>query len=141
MSAPSASTPDRRARTPRTIHLVGGALALVVAGFCIAAGAMLYDLRRDTWNRAVTAQNNLLQALSQDIARNIELYDLSLQAVADRVADPDIVRLSPRLQDYVLYDRSASAQDLGAILVLDRNGRVTRGSLPEAIGADLSDRD
>lgn len=141
MSASSASTPDRRARTPLAIHLVGGALALVVAGFCVAAGAMLYDMRQDTWNRAVTAENNLLQTLSQDIARNIELYDLSLQAVADRVADPDVLRLSPRLQDFVLYDRSASAQDLGAILVLDRNGQVSRGSVPEAIGADLGDRD
>ncbi len=141
MSAASASTPDRRARTTLTIRIVGGALALVVAGFCAAAGAMLYDMRQDTWNRAVTAENNLLQTLSQDIARNIELYDLSLQAVAERVADPDILRLSPRLQDFVLYDRSASAQDLGAILVLDRNGRVLRGSIPEAIGADLGDRD
>ncbi|MBH0619088.1 hypothetical protein I3A86_23515, partial [Salmonella enterica] len=114
---------------------------LTVAGFCVAAALMLYDMRRDTRDRAVTAEVNLLNALSQDIARNVELYDLSLRAVVDGLAEPGFADLTPRIQDLLLYDRAATASDLGAMLVLDRSGKVMRGSEPGSIGTDLSDRE
>lgn len=117
------------------------AVALTVAGFCIAAAMMLCDMRRDTRDRAVTAESNLLNALAQDIARNVELYDLSLRAVVDGLAEPGFADLSPRIQDLILYDRAATASDLGAMLVLDRAGKVMRGSEPGSIGTDLSDRE
>ena len=45
------------------------------------------------------------------------------------------------MQRDMVYDRAASAKSLGSILVLDRDGVVVRGSKPEAVGADLSDRE
>jgi PAS domain S-box-containing protein len=116
------------------------AVVLVVAGFCAASGLMLRDLRQDTWDRAVTGERNLVNVLAKDIDRNIELLDLSLRAVADGLREPDLASLSPHLQDLMLYDRSASGSDFGAILVLDSDGKVVRGSAPDLIGADMGDQ-
>ncbi len=122
-------------------RFLGLSIAVITAGFCAASGWTLYDLRQSTYAQAVSSETNLLNALSQDIARNIELYDLSLQAVVDGLAEPKLASLDPHLQDMVLYDRAASAKSLGSILVLDRDGVVVRGSKPEAVGADLGDRE
>ncbi|RYB02539.1 diguanylate cyclase domain-containing protein [Lichenibacterium ramalinae] len=122
-------------------RLVIPTIGLVVAGFCAASVAMLNDIRQDTWDRAITGEGNLRKALSQDIARSLETYDLSMQAVADGVAEPELPRLSPRLQDMVLYDRSALGRDLGALLVVDATGKVLRSSLPAAVGTDVAGRD
>ena len=123
------------------VRLLGSAIAVVIGGFCAASGWTLYDLRQSTYAQAVSSETNLLSALSQDITRNIEIYNLSLQAVVDGLSEPELSRLSPRLQDLVLFDRAASARDLGSILVLDRDGKVVRGSKSEAIGAELGDRE
>lgn len=117
------------------------AVAVVIAGFCAASGLTLLELRQSTYAQAVKDETNLLNAFAQDIARNIEVYDASLKGVVDGLALPDLAGLSPHFQDLLLYDRSISAKDLGAILVLDRTGRVVRGSRPEAVGSDFSDRE
>ncbi len=138
--APAASrtTPMRPRAASRVL---GPAIALVVAGFCAASVTMLYDVRSETWDRALTGQANLARTLSQDIARTIEVYDLSLQAVVDGLADPDLPQLSPRLQDELLYDRAVSAKAMGPILVLDATGRVVRSSTGEGLGTVMADRD
>ncbi len=140
MTAITTSPRPRRRRPTASPKFWAATIALVVAGFCAASGLMLADLRRDTWDQAVTGERNIVAALAQDIDRNIELYDLSLRAVADGLSEPDLASLSPRVQDLMLFDRSATARDLGSMLVLDRDGRVVRGSAPGFIGADLSDR-
>ena len=122
-------------------RLLGPAIGLVVAGFCAASLVMLYDVKQEIWDRAVTGQSNLSRTLARDIAHDVEAYDLSLQAVVDGLADPALAGLAPHLQQALLYDRSIFGADLGAILVLDRDGRVVRSSTDQAIGADLSDRD
>ena len=139
MSATASPRPRRGARIEG--RLTGGAIGLVVAGFCAASVAMLYDIRQDTWDRAVTDQSNLVRTLSQDIGRTLETYDLSLQAAADGLAAPGLASLSGQLQDMVLYDRAASGRDLGAILVVDAAGRVVRSSAPGRVGLDLASRD
>ena len=128
-------------RTRPKIRFIELSIALVLAGFCGASCLMLYELRQDTWNQAITSETNLLNVLSQDIARNVEIYDLSLRGVAEGVLEPELASVDPKLQDQILYDRAASARDMGAILVLDRQGKVVRGSTDGSIGADLSDRE
>ncbi len=127
--------------TPTSLRFWTVAVALVVAGFCAASALMLRDLRQDTWDQAVTGERNLVNVLVKDIDRNVELLDLSLRAVADGLLEPDLASLSPRVQDMILFDRSTTGRDLGAILVLDRDGKVVRGSGPGPIGVDLSERD
>jgi len=41
---------------------------------------------------------------------------------------PDINRISRELRQVVLFDRAATAKDMGSILVLDRLGRVVMDS-------------
>ncbi len=134
-----ASRPERRAH--RRLRFFGLSVAVLSVAFCAASASTLYDLRQTTYAQAVSSETNLLDALSQDIARNIEVYDLSLQGVVEGLAEPGVSNLTDRLQDMLLFDRAASAKDLGAILVLDRDGKVVRGSRPEALGADFSDRE
>ena len=136
---PKLAPPPPRA-TPRS-RLVEFTIALVSAGLCVVAGLMLYDARSSTYSRAVNNETNLLKVLSQDIARTIEDYDLSLQAAVDGLAEPGLSALDPHLQDLILYDMSASAKHLGAILVVDENGKVVRGSDHASVGADLGDRE
>lgn len=131
----------RFGRRRGNIRFLGLSIAVITAGFYAASGWTLYDLRQSTYAQAMSSETNLLNVLSQDIARNIELYDMSLQGVVDGLAEPKLASLDPHLQYMVLYDRAASAKDLGFILVLDRDGVVVRGSKSEAVGADLSDRE
>jgi hypothetical protein len=104
---------------------------VVIGGGVIAAFAMLtvcavllYDGREDALARASESSRNTLLVIERDIARNVELYDLSLQSVVDGVGDPDVMALPQKLRDALLFDRAASAKDLGSMLVLDRAGNV-----------------
>ena len=89
----------------------------------------------------MTAARNLLTAVSQDIGRNVDLYDLSLQSVVDGLKLPGLPQLSPELRQAVLFDRSATAEYLGAILIVDEHGDVVdeAGTIPSQHD-NLSDR-
>lgn len=111
----------------------------VLLSFFAAIG---YDFYRSTLLMNEQAALNIATLTEQDISRNIELYDLSLQSVVDGVKDPDILFQEPSLRQKVLFDRSATAPGLGSIVALDEKGSVTLDSLnyPPRV-ADLSDRD
>ncbi|CAA2159008.1 Phytochrome-like protein cph2 [Methylobacterium brachiatum] len=91
-------------------------------GMLIVSGLMLLDLRQDAWDRSEQTSKNLLQIIERDIERNIEIIDLSLQAVVDNLRAPETADASPRARQMILFDRAASAKDLGVMLVLDENG-------------------
>nr|WP_321983221.1 diguanylate cyclase [uncultured Lichenicoccus sp.] len=116
------------------------ATALLIAGFAIVSIVMLVQLRRDTWSQAVNGAQNLSTAMAADIYRTIGEYDLSLQAVAAGLREPELARLSPRMQRLMLFDRAATAPDLGPILVLDEQGHVVRDAARDqpAAGASLA---
>ena len=69
---------ELRAGSPRfglgKIRFLGLAVAVITGGFCAASGWTLYDLRQTAYAQAVSSETNLLNALSQDIAHNIEVY-------------------------------------------------------------------
>jgi diguanylate cyclase (GGDEF)-like protein len=112
-------------------------LGLVVTlGFSAIFGAILWDMGRRDRDKALDAATNLVATIANDISRNIELYDLSLQAVVDGLKLPEINKIDPELRRLVLFDRAATAKDLGAILVLDKAGDVvidSRSGQPVAI--------
>ncbi|MCJ2079020.1 GGDEF domain-containing protein, partial [Methylobacterium sp. E-016] len=54
-----------------------------VAGLCSVSAVMLWDMREEATRRTALTSHSLLQVLELDIARNIELYCLSLQAVVE----------------------------------------------------------
>jgi len=124
----------------RSWALFAGA-ALAALGVLAVAAWMITDARRVVWDHAVQSSENLLGALDHDIERNIELYDLSLQSVIDGLRLPDIWKVSAPMRRHVLFDRSSTARDLGAILVLDARGRIILDSESETPpDIDLSDR-
>lgn len=105
-------------------------LALSGAVLAIAAlfGVVLMDARSDARRAADVSGSNLATALAQDIDRNVELLDLSVQAARDAWSDPRVRGLNPELRQLVVFDHSATARHIDAILVIDRDGSVVADS-------------
>ncbi len=105
----------------RRAILLGSAIVGLLFLFC---GRVLWEGRSDAWEAAGVAEHNLVRAITQGIDRNIESYDLSLQAVVDGLKEPTIWQISPHIRHLILFDRSAMAKGLGDIRVLDESGHV-----------------
>ena len=95
---------------------------------CGVFAAVLLTEYQDVWAQARRESGNLSGALRQSIARSIELYDLSLQAVVEGWESPKVQDQNPETRHMILFDRAATAADLGAILVLDAQGNVVGDS-------------
>ncbi|MEL6064746.1 MULTISPECIES: sensor domain-containing diguanylate cyclase [unclassified Methylobacterium] len=128
-----------RLRSARTWIALG---VLAPVGMVAVSGLMLAELRRDAWERAEQTSRNLLQVLDRDIARNVEIYDLSLQAAVENIAVPGLAQSDARLRQLILFDRAATARDMGVMLVIDAQGDVVAdlGALPPRAG-NYADRD
>ncbi|WP_267353389.1 sensor domain-containing diguanylate cyclase [Methylobacterium sp. GC_Met_3] len=126
-------------RSARTWSTLG---VLAPVGMVAVTGLMLADLRRDAWDRTEQTSRNLLQVLERDIARNAELYDLSLQATVENLAAPGLAQADPQMRQLILFDRAATARDLGVMLVIDAQGNVTDdiGAVPPRAG-NYADRE
>jgi len=111
--------------TTRTLLPAG---AVITIAIFILAAVVVLDGRRDTERQAAQAADNVAAAMAQDIARNIELYDLSVQAVAHGLQFPGILTIDPDLRQMILFDRATNARHLGFINVLNEAGDVTLDS-------------
>ena len=134
--------PPRLARRLRSARTWIGLGVLAPIGMLVVSGLMLLDLRRDAWVQAEQTSRNLLQVIERDIARNVELVDLSIQGVADNLRAPDIDSVTPAMRQLVLFDRAATARDMGAMIVLDERGAIIAdlGAVPPRKG-NFADRD
>lgn len=101
----------------------------VTLGFSAISGYILWENRTRDRETARQFAANLVQTISAEISRNLELYDLSLQAVVDGVKLPGLSQMSPETRQFVLFDRAATAKGRGSIFILDKNGNVTVDSL------------
>ncbi|MDR4308908.1 GGDEF domain-containing protein, partial [Chelatococcus sambhunathii] len=116
---------ERWARSQRTWV----ALAVLAPVLMLAvSGAMLLEMRREAWEKARQTAENLLQLVERDIARNFEIIDLSLTRLAEGVGMPSVQGADPQLRQLILFDRAATARDIGVMLALDENGDVTLDS-------------
>ncbi|MDN3570264.1 sensor domain-containing diguanylate cyclase [Methylobacterium longum] len=97
---------------------------LAPIGMLAVSGLMLLDLRRDAWDKAEQTSRNLLQVLERDIARNIEMYDLSIRAAVDNLRTPGLADMAPALRQLILFDRAATARDMGVMIVIDEHGEI-----------------
>jgi diguanylate cyclase (GGDEF)-like protein len=105
--------------------MLGLAVTLSFSAIC---GWVLWQAGGRDYLHSREAAANLVSSLASEIDRNIELYDLSLQAVVDGIKLPEIDKISPELRQVVLFDRAATAKDMGSILVTDRLGKVVLDS-------------
>ncbi|MBN3818972.1 diguanylate cyclase, partial [Paraburkholderia sp. Se-20369] len=128
-----------RILSPNGIIVSGFVLLLFSWSLC---ASVLIDARRDAYLHAIDNARNLMLLIERDIARNIELYDLSLQNVVDGVTDPALMALPPALRHRVLFDRAATGSYLGSIFVMDAQGDIVidSRSVPARRG-NFADRD
>ncbi len=111
--------PGRFFRSARGWIVLG---VLAPLGMLLLSAMMLLELRRDAWDKAEQTSQNLLQVIERDIARNVEIIDLSMHAVIDNLKAPGLAEVSLDLRQLVLFDRAVTASNMGAMLVLDENG-------------------
>lgn len=115
---------------------------LAPLGMVVVSCLMLLDLRQDAWDKAAQTARNLLQVIEQDIARNAEIFDLSLRGVIDNKKTAGVLELDPQHRQLVLFDRAANARDMGVMLVIVETGDIAfdAGAFPPR-KANYSDRD
>jgi hypothetical protein len=127
----------RAAMAPkRPVKRLVATIFVVAICFCAICGKVLLDARRAAWDRATQTASSLVATIESELVRNIESYDLSLRAVIDNLAYPEITTVSPELRQLVLFDRSATAKHLDAIVLLDQNGIVrldSRAPFPKPV--------
>lgn len=85
----------QRLRSARTWIALG---VLAPIGMLAVSALMLLDLRQDAWDKAEETSKNLLQVIEHDIARNVEIIDLTLQAVIDNQRAPGVAEATPELR-------------------------------------------
>src|SRR5205807_9153562 len=98
--------------------------AVVTMAFVAIGGMILVDMGRRDYEKARQSAANVIATLDSEIERNLELYDLSLQAVVHGMSLPKVSQVDPEIRQLVLFDRSATAKHMGAIFVLDQNGTL-----------------
>src|SRR5580704_12610586 len=101
--------------------LIASSVATVIGFSAICASVML-DMRRGEESLARQTLENLATGINADINRNIELYDLSLRAVASGMVLPEIRDVSKSIRQLILFDHAATADHFGAIQVFDADG-------------------
>jgi diguanylate cyclase (GGDEF)-like protein len=103
--------------------LIAASVATVI-GFSAICVSVMLDMRRGEEELARQMLENLAAGIDADIGRNIELYDLSLRAVASSLALPQIGNVSKEVRHLILFDRTMTARHFGAIQVFDADGRL-----------------
>ncbi|UEP31861.1 MULTISPECIES: sensor domain-containing diguanylate cyclase [unclassified Burkholderia] len=114
-----------RSSAPHIVVLIGILIACALMGLCVL---QLFQSRHDALDRARETSRNLTLIAERDIARNFELYNLSLEAVIEGLQRPDVMAASPALRRGVLFDHAMTAQFLGSMLVLDAHGNIVLDS-------------
>ena len=115
-------------RTTRSALLLMVVIALVLVWGALLAGWALFESRHAAEMQIEQSSANVAAVAEDDVERVIGLYDLSLQGVVDDLHLPGIANLSDAVRQQLLFDHAASARYLGAIRLLDANGRVTLAS-------------
>jgi diguanylate cyclase (GGDEF)-like protein len=119
------------------------AISIMLASAILAIAVwVLAQMRDDALRRAQDSVFNVSLLVERDVSRNLEIYDLSLRAVIEGLKQPGVLELPPAIRQMVLFDGSASAKDLGSILVTDEHGNVifeSQATPPRQI--NVADRD
>jgi diguanylate cyclase (GGDEF)-like protein len=103
--------------------LIASSVATVI-GFSTICTSVMLDMRNGEEQLARQSLENLAATIDADIGRNIELYDLSLRAVASNMVLPEINNVSKAIRHLILFDHAATAKYFGAIQVFDAEGRL-----------------
>src|SRR6185312_10411334 len=97
---------------------------VTVLGFSGICASVMLNMRRGEETSARQSLENLASSIDADISRNIEVYDLSLRAVASNMVTPEINEVSKPIRHLILFDHAATARHFGAIEVFDATGKL-----------------
>ena len=98
---------------------------ITMLGFTLVCASIMFNMRAGEEEIARQSSENLVSTIDADIARNVEIYDLSIRAVATNVLSPELKHVSRELQHLILFDHAATAKHFGAIQVFDASGKLT----------------
>ncbi|WP_314948329.1 sensor domain-containing diguanylate cyclase [Bradyrhizobium cosmicum] len=115
---------------------------VTVIGFSAICVNVMLDMRRGEEALARQTLENLATTIESDISRNIEIYDLSLKAVASNMLLPEINTVSKPIRHLILFDHATTARHFGAIQVFDAGGGLTiDASTLDPLPANRSEED
>ena len=115
---------------------------VTVIGFSAICASAILDMRRGEEELARQTLENLASGVDADIGRNVELYDLSLRAVASAMVMPEIDLVSKPIRQLILFDHAATAKHFGGIQVFNAEGRLTiDASTLDPVAEDRSDEE
>ncbi len=123
MRLPGRPVPAKRPSRLSAKTLIISAISTVI-GFSTICASVMLDLRRGEQVLAHQSLANLATSIDADISRNIELYDLSLRAVAGNMLLPEIDEVSKPIRHLILFDHATTAKHFGAIQVYDASGHL-----------------
>ena len=124
---------------PSFVGVAGTLVAVAMAGLTLLT---LGSGRTDALDHARETSRNLVAIISTDLARNVEIYDLSLHAMVDGARNQATWSLPADVQHAVLFDRATTAAYLGGAYVIGPDGRVIASQNGEVnASVSLADRD
>lgn len=126
-------------RTQQVATVSGAALLLCVAG---SVAWTVWDAHREVQAQAERSLQNIAYALDQDIARNVHLYDVTVQSTMAGLQVPGLAAASPELRHAALFNQMGQAQYMAAVLVLNERGDIafdSESAVPRS--ANFADRD
>jgi diguanylate cyclase (GGDEF)-like protein len=131
-----------RLRWRLSAKLLIASLVITVIGFSAICASVMLDMRHGEEALARQTLENLASSIDADISRNVELYDLSLRAVASNMVLPEINDVSKPIRHLILFDHAATANHFGAIQVFDAEGRlIVDASTLDPVAENRSDEE
>src|ERR1700761_2370745 len=83
---------------------------VTVIGFSAICVNVMLDMRRGEEALARQTLENLATTIEADISRNIEIYDLSLRAVASSMLLPEIWPVPKPIRQLILFDHATTSK-------------------------------
>jgi len=102
---------------------------LIILSFAVALLVLLADEHKNIGSHARNDADRLALVVEREISRNVDLIDLSIEAVVDGVEQPDLMGLPLALRDQALFSRAAAARYIRNVSVYDSNGTLIAHSL------------
>lgn len=110
--------------------VLGVVMAMALTGIILMG---LRDDRAEARAKAEQASANLSNALSRDIARNIQLFRFVLFSLRDTVMAPGFTAIPEPLRHKVLFAHTALPREMGVLFITDAAGTVVMDSDNNAI--------
>ncbi|WP_440466394.1 diguanylate cyclase domain-containing protein [Pseudomonas sp. YH-1] len=99
-------------------------LGLTTAISALSLWAIL-EMRHDALEVATANGHNIALLVQRDIQRNLDLYDMTLEAVVHAHAQPEVRALSSEVRDSLLKDYTAPTRGMGSVFITNAEGVAT----------------